>query len=87
SAVSLQYLKENLDVRCGENSRERMGCSALFAAGFTHFTNRNLDPQVHELVLLFNLVRGEDGKTRALNTRDLQQPVCVMDQIHKAALA
>ncbi|WP_205183032.1 MobF family relaxase [Burkholderia sp. LMG 13014] len=85
--LSLQYLKENLDVRAGAGGTERIGCSELFAAGFTHFTNRNLDPQVHEHVLLFNLVRGEDGKTRALNTRDLQQHVYVMDQIHKAALA
>ncbi|MBF3830800.1 MobF family relaxase [Burkholderia pseudomallei] len=85
--LSLQYLKENLDVRAGAGGIERIGCSELFAAGFTHFTNRNLDPQVHEHVLLFNLVRGEDGKTRALNTRDLQQHVYVMDQIHKGALA
>ncbi|HDR9040839.1 TPA: relaxase domain-containing protein [Burkholderia vietnamiensis] len=85
--LSLQYLKENLDVRAGAGGTERIGCSELFAAGFTHFTNRNLDPQVHEHVLLFNVVRGADGKTRSLNTRDLQQHVYVMDQIHKGALA
>ncbi|MFM0594029.1 MobF family relaxase [Paraburkholderia dilworthii] len=85
--LSLQYLKENLDVRAGDGGTERIACSELFAAGFGHFTNRNLDPQVHEHVLLFNIVRGEDGKTRALNTRDLRQHVYVMDQVHKAALA
>ncbi len=85
--LSLQYLKENLDVRAGAGGTERIGCSELFCAGFTHFTNRNLDPQVHEHVLVCNVVRGADGKTRSLNTRDLQQHVYVMDQIHKAALA
>lgn len=83
----LEYLKENLEVRTGAGGLERQKCTELFAAGFTHFTSRNLDPQVHEHMLVFNVVRGEDGKTRAMNTRDLQQHRYVMDQVYKGTLA
>jgi len=83
----LEYLKENLEVRVGAGGQERQKCTELFAAGFTHFTSRNLDPQLHEHMLVFNVVRGEDGKTRAMNTRDLQQHRYVMDQVYKGTLA
>ncbi|RAR66886.1 conjugative relaxase-like TrwC/TraI family protein [Paraburkholderia unamae] len=83
----LEYLKENLEVRVGAGGLERQKCTELFAAGFTHFTSRNLDPQVHEHMLVFNVVRGEDGKTRAMNTRDLAQHRYVMDQVYKGTLA
>ncbi|VVD62090.1 AAA family ATPase [Pandoraea cepalis] len=84
---SLEYLKENLEVRVGAGGMERQKCTEIFAAGFTHFANRNLEMQVHEHMLVFNVVRGEDGKTRAMNTRDLQQHRFVMDQVYQGTLA
>ncbi|MGU7813631.1 MobF family relaxase [Burkholderia sp. AW49-1] len=83
----LEYLKENLEVRTGAQGRDRQKCTELFAAGFTHFTNRNLDPQVHEHLLLLNITRAEDGKTRTLNTADLAQHRFVMDAVYKGTLA
>lgn len=83
----LEYLKENLEVRTGAQGRDRQKCTELFAAGFTHFTNRNLDPQVHEHLLLLNITRSEDGKTRTLNTADLAQHRFVMDAVYKGTLA
>lgn len=34
----------------------------LLAAGFTHVTSRDMDPQIHVHCFLFNLVRSLEGK-------------------------
>ncbi|MEP1075203.1 relaxase domain-containing protein [Leptolyngbya sp. PL-A3] len=56
--------------RTGAGGSNREAAKPIFAC-FTHFTSRNLDPQLHVHVQMFSTVIRDDGKGGALDTRAL----------------
>ncbi len=58
----------------------------LAFAGFTHYTNRNVEPHLHTHVILPNLVLGSDGRWRSLHARELYRWYMAAGALYRAAL-
>ena len=58
----------------------------MIFAGFTHFTNRNIEPHLHSHVIVPNVVRCEDGKWRSLQNDEFYQWYMVAGAIYRATL-
>ncbi len=68
-AAEMEYLAaEGFYVR---NGRGREKASGMVAAASRHFTNRALEPQLHEHVVVANLAVGSGGRHRAVDARGL----------------
>ncbi len=68
-SAGMDYLAtEGFHVRSG---RDREKASGMVAASYRHFTNRALEPQLHEHVVIANLAVGSSGRHRAVDARGL----------------
>jgi len=67
-AVVAEYVEELASARLTVDGDTRMvNTGKIIAAGFTHDTNRNLDPQLHTHLVVMNITE-QDGKYKALGT-------------------
>ncbi|MEO1146705.1 MAG: MobF family relaxase [Cyanobacteria bacterium J06638_22] len=64
--------------RTGAGGKNREPAKPIFAC-FTHFTSRDLDPQVHVHAQLFSTVIRQDGQGGALDTRALLKREVIFD--------
>jgi ATP-dependent exoDNAse (exonuclease V) alpha subunit len=55
--------------------------NALFAV-FQHDDNRNQDPQLHSHCVIFNQTKGEDGKWRSMDNRELYQQKMTIGMVY-----
>ena len=68
-ARGVDYLERNaMWVRRG---RDSMPAGDMIAASYRHSTNRELEPQLHEHVVIANMGSGPDGRVQALDGRGL----------------
>ncbi len=68
-ARGVEYLERNaVWVRRG---RDHDPASQMIAASYRHSTNRELEPQLHEHVVVANMGTGADGRVQALDGRGL----------------
>ena len=68
-AAGMTYLEtEGFHVRAGRD-RERAG--DMVAASYRHHTNRSLEPQLHEHVVIANMATNSAGAVRAVDARGL----------------
>ena len=65
----------------------RAGNQRTVAATFRHDTSRNLDPQLHTHAVLANMVRGEDGKWRAMANEALYRRQKLIGMVYRSELA
>ena len=67
--AGMGYLeREGFHVRRNGNQEK---ASNLVAASYRHYTNRNLEPQLHEHVIIANMATNSLGETRAVDARGL----------------
>ncbi len=59
----------------------------IVAATFRHDTSRNLDPQLHTHAVLANMVRGGDGKWRAMANEGLYERQKLIGMLYRSELA
>ena len=59
----------------------------LTYAKFTHYNSRANDPQIHTHVFIFNTTKGEDGKYRSLDNRELYSNYKHIGQIQEHILS
>ena len=68
-ARGVEYLERNaVWVRRG---RDSVPAGEMIAASYRHSTNRELEPQLHEHVVIANMGTGRDGRVQALDGRGL----------------
>ncbi|MCC6436160.1 MAG: relaxase domain-containing protein [Acidimicrobiales bacterium] len=68
-AAGVDYLERHaIWVRRGRGYEPAGG---MFAASYRHDTNRELEPQLHEHVVIANMASAADGRTQALDARGL----------------
>ncbi|MEZ5410181.1 MAG: MobF family relaxase [Acidimicrobiales bacterium] len=68
-ATGMAYLeREGFHVR---RNGQRETATALVAAGYRHNTNRALEPQLHEHVVIANMATNSTGQVRAVDARGL----------------
>ena len=65
----------------------RAGGQGMVAATFRHETSRNLDPQLHTHAVIANMVRGEDGKWRAMANERLYASKMLIGAMYRSELA
>jgi conjugative relaxase-like TrwC/TraI family protein len=67
-AAAMDWLAGESRVRTGKAGLgEQLETRGLVASRHTHFGSRELDPQIHSHVLIYNAAQGSDGKWRALH--------------------
>ena len=68
-ATAVDYLESHaVWVRRGRGYEPAGG---MLAASYRHSTNRELEPQLHEHVVIANMARGTDGRVQAIDARGL----------------
>ena len=68
-SAAVDYLESNaLWVRRGRGYQPATG---MLAASYRHDTNRELEPQLHEHVVIANMARSGDGRVQAIDGRGL----------------
>ena len=83
--AGMSYLESAaFHVRVG---RGREKGSNMLAAGYRHDTNRNLEPQLHEHVVVANLATKPNGETQAVDARGLVRPFGVCRVSGRGAVA
>lgn len=68
-ARGVEYLERNA-IYVGRQA-DRRPAGEMIAASYRHSTNRELEPQLHEHVVIANMGRTPDGTVRALDSRSL----------------
>jgi conjugative relaxase-like TrwC/TraI family protein len=85
---TLEYIEQNcIFTRTGKGGVNRQQTNNALVAIFQHDDNRNLDPQLHSHCVIFNQTRGEDGKWRAMDNRELYQQKMTMGMVYHHQLA
>jgi predicted lipoprotein with Yx(FWY)xxD motif len=85
---TLEYIEQNcIFTRTGKGGVNRQQTNNALVAIFKHDDNRNLDPQLHSHCVIFNQTRGEDGKWRAMDNRELYQQKMTMGMVYHHQLA
>jgi conjugative relaxase-like TrwC/TraI family protein len=64
----------------------RIPTDGLIAAAFDHTTSRANDPQLHTHVVVMNLLRGEDGRWSALDSRTLHRQATTASYVYQHLL-
>ena len=86
-AESVGYLENHATTRRGAGGVIEVKVDGLVASGFTHFASRDLDPQLHEHVLIYNIAQGEDGQWGSWNTDLLCEHQRAAGALYRAGLA
>lgn len=73
--------------RRGKGGSVREPAAGLLLARFDHHTSRELDPQLHTHVFVFNLAPRRDGTWGAIVSRDLYKAQKQAGAVYRAALA
>jgi len=73
--------------RIGKAGAEGHMSGSIVAAGFSHQTSREGDPQLHSHNLIMNLVHGEDGKWRSHSNENVFLNKMVHGAAYRAELA
>lgn len=68
-ARGVRYLEEHA-IAVGRGAGQKQA-SGMVAASYRHTTNRELEPQLHEHVVIANMAKGPDGMTRAVDSKGL----------------
>jgi conjugative relaxase-like TrwC/TraI family protein len=65
--TAIAYLERNAITRTGKDGVDRENVKGITCAVFQHFASRELDPQLHAHVLMFNAAERQDGKFGTLD--------------------
>jgi conjugative relaxase-like TrwC/TraI family protein len=81
--TTLSYVERNcIFTRTGKGGANHLQTDNALFAVFQHDDNRNQDPQLHSHCVIFNQTRGEDGKWRAMDNRELYQQKMTIGMVY-----
>lgn len=86
-AKVMSWAEEMAETRTGKAGLEAMDVRGLVMSQHTHFGSRELDPQLHSHVLVYNIAKGEDGQWRTLEPENLFRHMRDLGAYYRAALA
>lgn len=87
--VIMKYIEDNMaQTRTYvDKKNEYEKTDNLAYAKFTHLTNRNAEPQLHTHVVVMNMTKDENGKTKALSNEIIFKNKHNLDVMYKNVLA
>jgi conjugative relaxase-like TrwC/TraI family protein len=87
-AAATRYLEQTAAwARRGKGGATREPTAGLLMATFEHHTSRELDPQLHAHVFIFNLAPRRDGTWGAIVSRELYKAQKRAGAVYRSALA
>ena len=87
-AAACQFLEQTAAfARRGKGGAVREPTAGLLLAKFDHHTSRDLDPQIHTHVFVFNLAPRKDGTWGAIVSRELYKAQKQSGAVYREALA
>lgn len=84
---AMTFIESQATTRRGNGGEVEIQVDGMVASGFTHFASRNLDCQLHEHVLVYNVAKGEDGKWGTFNNQVLFELQTTAGALYRAELA
>jgi conjugative relaxase-like TrwC/TraI family protein len=76
-----------LEAPRGQGGVDKIPMAGLVATGFTHFSSRELDPQLHEHVLLYSVGQGADGQFGGFEVLPIFKHQRMISSVAKATFA
>jgi len=81
--TTLAYIEQNcIFTRTGKGGANHLQTDNALFAVFQHDDNRNQDPQLHSHCVIFNQTKGEDGKWRSMDNRELYQQKMTIGMVY-----
>jgi conjugative relaxase-like TrwC/TraI family protein len=81
--TTLTYIEQNcIFTRTGKGGANHLQTDNALFAVFQHDDNRNQDPQLHSHCVIFNQTKGEDGKWRSMDNRELYQQKMTIGMVY-----
>lgn len=89
AAVShaFEVMERTIETRRGSNGRDVIGMRGLVASGHTHFGNRDLEPQLHEHVLVYAVGQGADNQWGAWDAKELYASQRMLGALYRSQMA
>ena len=83
--AGMDFLAGEARVRTGKAGKgPQQETRGLVASRHTHFGSRELEPQIHSHVLVYNIAQGEDGQWRALHADYMCQATRAAGALYRA---
>jgi conjugative relaxase-like TrwC/TraI family protein len=84
--AAVAYLDEAVGARRGKAGRDlkHVAGQGVLAASFTHRQSRELDPLLHDHLIVFNRIEGPDGRWTAIDGRDIYENRLAVDAVYRA---
>ncbi|QWT20783.1 relaxase domain-containing protein [Bacillus sp. NP157] len=79
--------EELLRARRGHAGIDSIATQGVVASTHYHFSNRNLEPQLHTHTLLYNVARGEDGQLCCVETNEIFRYQKALGALYRTELA
>lgn len=76
-----------LRARRGHAGIDSIATQGVVASTHNHFSNRNLEPQLHTHTLLYNVARGEDGQLCCVETNEIFRYQKALGALYRTELA
>ena len=86
-AKAMEYLESVTETRRGQGGKDVIGVGGLVYTETTHTSNRNLEPNLHDHVLIFGVAQGSDGKWGTYDAKELYRHTRAADVIYQNELA
>ena len=83
----MDEIENIVETRLGEGGKNHEQVKGLLASQHDHLCNRELEPDIHTHVLLYNLAMGEDGKWRTFDAEELLRYRVALDAVYQSELA
>ncbi|MHB1798536.1 MAG: MobF family relaxase [Vulcanimicrobiaceae bacterium] len=85
--TALAYIEDQVETRRGAQGREVQGVRGLVVSGHTHFSSRDLDPQLHEHCLVYGIAQASDESWGTFDAEALYRHQRAAGAIYRAELA
>jgi conjugative relaxase-like TrwC/TraI family protein len=86
-AQVVDVMQDYLEAGRDRGGVRKIGVKGLVATGHTHMTSRNLDPQLHEHVLLYSVAMANDGQFGGFDANALYDHQQMFGALGRAAFA
>lgn len=87
TASSMGYLEDKVETRRGAGGKVVMGVKGLIYSQHEHYSNRNLEPNVHHHVLVFGISKGQDDAWGTFDAREIYRHRMAADAIYQSEVA
>lgn len=84
---TFRVMEDIIETRRGKGGVDVHAVKSLVASGHTHFGNRELEPQLHEHVIVYNVCEGDDGKWATFDAAELYRNQRMLGALYRAELA